>query len=236
MQKFQNKNHTQRSVNRNAGFTLMEIVVSATLFAVVSVALLSLFNYTLKINRQADALRQAAQGTRDFVEYVVKEVRNGQINYLTVGGLSQASAIGPCTPPSFSGVPTYTSVGSTYGNMDNKIAITTDNGQQECMYYGDSSGNYATTSIQFANPNGTLVIQKVGEASQILNPANFKIQNLVFIVRPTKDPYSSLGGYVGIQPMVSIVIKFVTKLPTGEQVPIYYQTSVSTNKYDIPNK
>ena len=61
----------------SAGFTLMEIVVATTLFAIVFSSLLGLFNYILKINRKSEALRQASQGARDFVEYLVKEIRNG---------------------------------------------------------------------------------------------------------------------------------------------------------------
>jgi hypothetical protein len=60
----------------------------------------------------------------------------------------------------------------------------------------------------------------------------------MFLIRPQNDPYSSSTGFSlpKTQPSVVIVIKFVAQLPTGEQVPIYYQTAVSENKYDIPNQ
>ena len=64
----------------------MEIMVATVIFAIIFSSLLSLFNYVLKINRKTEALRQSAQGARDFVEFLVKEVRNGQIDYYVSNG------------------------------------------------------------------------------------------------------------------------------------------------------
>ena len=96
-----NKELTTRK-NKQSGFTLMEITVATSIFAVVMVSLLSLFNYVLKINRESEALRQASQGMRNFVEYLVKEIRNGQIDYYVNSGTSLNSAFSPsspCVPP-----------------------------------------------------------------------------------------------------------------------------------------
>ena len=78
-------------------------------------------------------------------------------------------------------------------------------------------------------------VGKYSQNRQVLNPPDYKIQNLTFIISPVKDPYSSLGGYADFQPTVTIAVQFVTQLKTGEQVSINYQTSVSTNRYDIPH-
>jgi prepilin-type N-terminal cleavage/methylation domain-containing protein len=75
---------------KNLGFTLMEIVVSTTIFAIVAAAMMSLFNYVLKINRRSEALRQSAQGLRNFVEILAKDIRNGQIDYFVINGTTQS--------------------------------------------------------------------------------------------------------------------------------------------------
>ncbi len=226
--------------NNNHGFTLMEIVVSTTIFVVVFMALLSLFNYTLKINRRSEALRQATQGMRSFAENLVKEIRGGQLDYYVINGTQTVPAISatsPCRPP--------TSVGeNTYANVSNWLGIINTDGVQECIYYGKTNGSYVdlpvgSTPVTFSSSTGgsTLVLEKDGVSGiQILNPPNFKIENLMFIVRPAKDPYTLSGGLAKASPAVAIFIKFMTSLPTGEQVPIYYQTSVSTSQYDIPNQ
>ena len=52
----------------------------------------------------------------------------------------------------------------------------------------------------------------------------------------TSEIAANLIIYPKLQPFVTIFAKFVANLPTGENVPIYYQTSVSSNQYDIPNQ
>jgi type II secretory pathway pseudopilin PulG len=234
------------------GFTIVEIMVATTLFAFTAIALTSLFNFTLRINRKAEVLRQATQGMRDFVELMAKEVRNGQIDY----GVSDFGTIvdadftpfsSPCPFPSSYGAGTALTHGdsllgksdvrSSYDPVENRLGIVDLNGDRWCFYLGDSSGNYVGQGI---NQGQVLVVQKNGSSPQIANPPNYKMDYLAFFIRPLCDPYIITckdygNGAPKIQPFVTIVAKFTTKLPTGEQVPIFYQTSISTDKYDVPN-
>jgi prepilin-type N-terminal cleavage/methylation domain-containing protein len=246
------------TLHQQNGFTLMEIVVATTIFVIVFMALLSLFNYTLKINRRTEALRQASQDMRDFVEFLAKEIRNGQIDYYVSSGqtyLPQITLSSPCGPPGTAGSQVTSTGGlSTYGLEENKLGIINTDNVEECFYFGDNSGNYVNApgacssgSCTFSAPassNYTLVLQKSGvNGVQILNPPNFRIDKLMFIIRPLCDPYTvKPPGCVDygnarprIQPFVSMFIQGTVQLPTGEQVPIYYQTSIGTNQYDIPN-
>ena len=220
------------------GFTLVEIVVATTIFAIVATAMMALFNYTLKINRRAEALRQATQGIRNFTEYIVKIVRNGQIDYGIEKDLSGLnSAVGPCTPPSALGQ-------TTYSSKENRLGLYSEDGSERlCLYLGNAAGTYVGSGIY----NGkTLVLQKDASFNQILNPPYFEIENLMFLIRPREDPYydppapppGCPGSCTpeGRQPFVSIIMKAIAKLPTGEVQPIYYQTTISSDKYDIPNE
>ena len=213
----------------------MEIVVASVVFLVVTTSLLSLFNYVLKINRRSEALRQASQGMRDFVEYLVKEVRNGQIDYgyLDPGGALQSSASFLSTPcGSISSVSTTTAAG--YDLPDNKLGFWDTDNNEICVYYAKADNTYVgQNNFTSSSPgNGAnLVIAKSSLPLQVLNPSDFTVEGLKFIVKPQKDPYI-LGNPLS-QPFVSMAINFKVSLPTGEQVPIYYQTTVSTSKYDI---
>ena len=230
----------------SAGFTLMEIMVATTVFAIVSVSLLGLFNYVIKINRRGEALRQASQGMRSFVEFLVKEVRNGSIDYYVVNGKYAPSFNGssPCVPGGTAGNTVSPAAIKTYFVKDNKLGIVNTDNLEECFYLGKSDGSYVDTvggqPLTFATTTGnlTLSMQKSGVAlPQVLTPPNISVQRLMFFTRPICDPYSSCADYAGalphIQPSVGIVIQFLAKLPTGEQVPIYYQTFVSSNQYDV---
>lgn len=220
----------------------MEILVATTIFAFVCVALTSLFNYTLKINRRAEALRQATQGMRNFTEFLVKEIRNGQIDYSVANAGSSnrvATPITPCPHPAVSlpvGVQNDNNAGKIYGQTaagsDNRLGIITPEGDRQCIYLADSSGTVATGFT-----GAKIKINKNNTVTEDINPQNFTVDYLAFQVRPLIDPYTNnpLGTLAKIQPTVSISAKFTASLPTGEQVSIYYQTSVSSDKYDIPN-
>lgn len=199
---------TSYKLHASSGFTLMEIVVATTIFAVVLTGILSLFNATLRINRRTEALRQVTQGMRNFTEFMVKEVRNGQIDYS--GNLAQC-------PSDYSSAEGYTT----------HLGVVNALGERECFFWIDSN-------------DGQLYLEKEGLASQSINPGNFKVDNLKFYVRPTTDPYCDPSTtcierlYPAIQPFVTMVVSFTVTLPTGEVRVIPYQTSISTDSYDIP--
>ncbi len=239
-----------------SGFTLMEILVSTAIFAIVAVAMLSLFNYVLKINRKTEALRQASQGMRNFVEVLVKEIRNGQIDYYVANGQTYTAGLDPCLSPG-GGVGVNVTGVSTYATKENKLGIINNENVQECFYLADdqSSPVYAGAAKFFGNalsgrPIKNLMMKKAGVTSaQVLNPPNFSVNKLMFLIRPICDPYTYgtgatppgpgcsaySNGYPKMQPSVTMFIHFEVILPTKEVVPIYYQTTVSTNQYDIPS-
>ena len=56
-----------------------------------------------------------------------------------------------------------------------------------------------------------------------------------FLIRPLKDPYVTAGGLAQTQPFAVFLVKAVVELPTGEKQEIFYQTAITSDKYDIPN-
>lgn len=214
------------------GFTLMEIMVSTSIFAVVALAMLSLFNSTLKINRKSEALRQATQGVRNFTEFLIKTIRNGQVDYaVDSANFLVKNPVAPCPKPDpIVGNPHNGT--DTYNSKESRLGIITPEGERWCLFLGDSNGNWVANGFS----GQTLVLKTESGLTQILNPPYYKVESLMFVIRPLEDPYyKSTGGLIRTQPAVSLFMKVVAQLPSGDTFPIYYQTSVSSDKYDIPN-
>ncbi len=244
----------EKKFRQQSGFTLMEIIVATTLFAFTTVALTTLFNYVLKINRRAEVLRQGTQSMRDFVELVAKEVRNGQLDYGVSGGTTVLAPVSNCPTPPSSDSGTLTTgqslsglqnVRSSYQYSDNRLGVIDTAGDRWCFFLGDENGNYVGVPADIndgARHQGkTLMVQKnTGGTAERINPPNTTINYLAFFIRPICDPYVITCQDYGnkapkIQPFVTIAVNFKVTLPTGETKNIYYQTSVSTDRYDVPN-
>lgn len=233
-----------------AGFTLVEILVATTLFAFTVAALTSLFSYVLRINRKAEALRQATQAERDLVETIAKEVRNGQIDYGVASGSSVETYNGPSgacpLPPAWGALgaglnPGDSLVGkdnirSSYSADDTRLGTVDKQGNRYCFYLASDT---AGTPVVGSHAGYLTEVQNNG-TPQPINPPNETINYLAFYVRPLCDPYVTACKDYGntapkIQPFVTIIMEVTTHLPTGENVVIPYQTSVSTDNYDVPN-
>ncbi len=184
------------------GFTLMEIIVATTIFVIVVSSILVLFNYVLKINRQVQATRIVAQGSRNFTEILSREIRNGKIDYNSARCDSRS----------------YDEAQNFY------LAIQSYNGDQLCFYLDSSSG-----ILYLERKTGTQTI------TESINPPGFTVNSdsFNFIVRPTIDPYGSPN--LGVQPMVTILAEFEVFKGTQDATTIPYQTTISTDVYDIPH-
>lgn len=150
------------------GFTLMEIVVATTIFASSLTLMMALFNYTLKINRRVDAQRQTAQGTRNFMEFLVREIRNGKIDYVN----------------------SYTQCQPNYYSSDNTaLAIVNRSGELECFYlYGSDLMIEKSGTITKINP--TNLTLDPSSFRFIVQPADN--------AHPSNPPYPGLQPFVTI--------------------------------------
>lgn len=199
IRQFRKQRHNER------GFTLMEIVVATAIFVTVVSSILVLFNYVLQINRRVQAVRQVAQGARNFTEVLSREIRNGRIDYSSDFNVNCMS--------------------SNYTQSNNQsLVIVSHDGRRTCLYLDTQSG--------------ILYLQRVqGEVTppEAINPSNFTINPATFrfIVRPTEFNPPAINH--GVQPMVTILAEFeIYKGQRDEQI-IPYQTTISSDVYDIPH-
>jgi prepilin-type N-terminal cleavage/methylation domain-containing protein len=190
--------------NRQLGFTLMEIIVATALFAISVSAILGLFNYALQINRRVEALRQVAQGTRNFTEAFVREIRNGRIDYQS--SLSRCATI-------------------DYADSQNtRLALVTASGDKVCYFL---SGN--NLLVQKRTASGGVVEEQINPVGFTITASKFHLY-----VRPTTNPKPSAPPYPDQQPFVTIVALFSVQVGADPAVTIPYQTTVGTDAYDLP--
>ena len=201
--------------NQQSGFTLMEVLVSVGIFIIVVAGLLGMFTQTIQINRRVQTIRELVQGTRAFTEIVTREVRNGRIDY--DGGDVN------CT--------------GSYGGIQNKaLALIRGNGDRICFYLDDNGGFY-------------LKKQGAGNPELVFNSTRFKINpdSFYFHVFPTEDPSPACAEDPGgcpfqlpeMQPFVTVVAQFELDHDSNpatslDYAKIDYQTTISTDVYDIP--
>ncbi len=231
---------------KQIGFTLTELVVSVSIFATTLTVMMVLLNYTLKIQRKTEALRQASQGMRNFMEFMVKEIRNGKIDYGVSGGTTLQTSKSPCPNPSAVGSnsfgqTTYLPSGGEQGQADTRLGIINLFNEQECLFWAkDVSGTLVEASSTDIT-NGLALHLGLAKNNvtgyERLNPPGMTVDYLRFYVRPLCDPYTITcpnGGLPERQPFVTILMRFNVTLGTGEKVVIPYQTTITTDDYAIP--
>ncbi len=190
--------------SKQQGFTLIEIIVSTAIFVMVVSSTLGVFNYTLKINRRVQSLRELVQGTRAFTETITREVRNGRIDYDTWTN--------ECTA-------------DYYRTPKQSLGIITLSGDKLCFYLN----------------NGVLFVKRQTPTAvtnePLFNSTRFHIiqSTFRFDVHPVTTPSPRVGGNPGIQPFVTIVAQLSLDSGAGQDSAlINYQTTISTDVYDIP--
>ncbi len=235
-----------RSGKKQIGFTLTELIVSVFIFATTLTVMMVLLNYTLKIQRKTEALRQASQGMRNFMEFIVKEIRNGKIDYGVSGGTTLQPSKSPCPNPSSVGSNTFAQNsylnGSESGLADTRLGIINLFNEQECLFWAkEVNGTLVEASNTDIASNATALHLGLAKNNvsgyERLNPPGMTVDYLRFYIRPTCDPYTTTcpnGGLPERQPFVTILMRFNVILKTGEKVVIPYQTTITTDDYAIP--
>lgn len=73
-------------IRSHRGFTLIEAVVSVSVFALVIVSIIGVYLAVQRLNQQSAAMQILEQNARFIAEDITKFVRNGQIDYSRYSG------------------------------------------------------------------------------------------------------------------------------------------------------
>ena len=68
------------------GFTLIEAVVATAVFAFVFSSIVGVYLSAIRLDRKTRAQRAITQNARFILEFLTKEIRNGEIDYARYGG------------------------------------------------------------------------------------------------------------------------------------------------------
>ena len=132
----------------------MEIVVATTIFAGTVTLMLTLFNYTLQINRRVQAMRQVAQGTRNFTETIAREIRNGRIDY-------DVATMDPACNP------------NGYGSIENtSLGLVNVAGEKVCFYF-DQNASPSGGALYISKSGGGETVREVVIFGSYLSPCIF---------------------------------------------------------------
>jgi len=77
--------HDPCSMLHEGGFTLIEAIVAASVFAFVVTSVLGVYISVIQLDRKSRAQRAVAENARFIMDFFAKEVRNGVINYSSPG-------------------------------------------------------------------------------------------------------------------------------------------------------
>ncbi len=111
-----------------------------------------------------------------------------------------------------------------YSSLKNtSLAMISYTGERLCFYF-DADTNSLKLRRQ---TSGASTEETINPPNMTINPDTFR-----FLVRPTKDPFTAKQG---IQPMVTILAEFEVFKGTMNQKIVPYQSTISTDVYDIPN-
>lgn len=161
-----------RSSTNQKGFTLIEAIVSTTVFAFLVSSVLGVYIATTRLDARTRAQRAVTQNARYILEYMAKEVRNGTISYTSY--------------------PSNTTVGRT------DLYVTNQEGFLERIYYDgtqnivlDKSG-VGTTNLNSTGVRVTRAEFLVSPTVDPLTPA--KLSNLQPTVTVILNISANYGG------------------------------------------
>lgn len=113
---------------------------------------------------------------------------------------------------------------TNYSSASNQsLAIITYSGERLCFYLNTSQ----KTLILRRETSTVRTEESINPQNLTIDPTTFR-----FIVRPTTNPLSSNKG---VQPMVTILANFKVYEGLRDEASIPYQTTISTDVYDIPH-
>lgn len=202
---------TSKQLKNQTGFTLIEVLVSTSIFIIVVSAMLGLFDYTLKINRRVQALREVVQGTRTFTETLTREIRNGRIDY--------SSWTPECAASNY------------LVTSNQSLSLIDKSGDKLCFYFDSTTGKF---SLKRQSPSGV-------DTAQVFDSPNFTVlkSSFSFGILPETDPNVDrnpdplITDYPRIQPLVIIAAQFIVTSNVLNSATINYETTISTDVYDI---
>ena len=190
---------TTYNLQPQKGFTLIEAIVSASLFAFVVTSILGTYMAVLRLNTRLRAERALAQNARFITEFFGKEIRNGHIDY-THGGYGD-----------------LIDKDVDVNNFEPGLYVVNQNNELERFYLNDLLNKCPGVS------KCDLMIEKNG-VSAALNSSSVRVTFLQFKVRPGTDPFFRSSG-TNEQPHVTVALELTANMGQRDAIKIQLQST-----------
>lgn len=196
------------------GFTLVEMLVSMTIFMVFVGILINSYSTIIKAQKEANDYRAIYTEARAVFDTLIAELREGTLDY------AKFEYGGGCT--------------SLITNMTDDLWLISKDGVSKKIWLESGEGGDDAAGVlkiqQFAKPGAT-----TGDKTKSLNSGTVSVKDFRFKIYPLADPYAPLN--VGenrhqFQPAVTIFASFEKEKVTGEPYKVDFQTTISSRIYN----
>ena len=190
----------------NKGFTLIEMLVSMTIFVVFLSVLINSYTSIVSTQRAANEYRTMYSEARGVFETLVGELRDGMVDYEQEGSL-----VGP----------------------QKQILLVTKDGLKKTMIrheFVEGRGVLVLDEQKVVDPT---VVFNVGDG-RVLN-SEVNVKDFKIYVSPSRDPYALENvtfTEFQFQPKVTIFAEFEQEFDTGRTFTFELQTTVSSRIYN----
>lgn len=158
------------------GFTLIEVIVSVSLFVVIVLSATSIFKLAIDGQRSAIATQNVQESLKFFLEVIAKEIRMAQKNAGVCTGIADDKIF------------------EVTEQIDGSDMLYFKNYYGECVKYYLAADGISSSNLRFKisrTPGGSAATPAVG----FISPAKIRIKNLHFIISSSASTS---------QPMVTI--------------------------------
>lgn len=197
-----NKEIVKKYQRMVAGFTLIEVLISTSIFAVIILSITSLFKLSIDAQREAMAVQNTQESLKYFLEMTAKEMRMAQRDGAVCLDVEDDKVFAITQSP-----------GSDTLYFKNYYG--------ECVSYylePDSNGINRFVVRRYTPPGSTAGRDLVG----YISPGTINIDQLNFVVR---------DNFPDRQPMVTINVRAAAVGEESSESQIILQTSVSSRYY-----
>lgn len=198
---------------KNKGFSLIEIVVSVSIFSILMIATTGIFKSVIEGQRSAITAQNTQESLRYALEVMSKEIRNAK------------SGNADCNAAVIALVPAYGAIDNPQKKIYNTASSTKvlffKNKKNECVAYFLADYRLYILRDQPPYNNGDEIIQEI-------TPDEIKISNLRFLVQD-----DLVGAFHAVQPRVTFRLDSELRAANAlHKQPMKVQTTISSRNYE----
>ncbi len=200
-----------RKFKNNKGFTLVELMVSVSIFAVVMILCMGAILTVLDSNRKSQSVRAVMDNLSYSLEGMTRAIRFGSVYHCGAGSV-------------------MTTQNCAYPNGSNTLSVLDSTKAQHIKFWFDAGNKKIVKTVSDSLGSGAVDYD--------LTSPDVTIQSLTFYTSGTDSyPFASnncaSGGFDCFQPKVIVVIKGFAGTKPSTQTAFSLETTLSQRAFDF---